>query len=98
MREDDFGPQDTGDLNLFDRHTSLPIAYRLGTAVRQQVTGGARLSGRLALDNGDKARATYRLLTFDVDPPPPPVPPPTPPRPRRPRQGRRATPISSSPG
>jgi hypothetical protein len=83
LREDDFGPQDIGDLNLFDRHTSLPIAYRLGTAVRQQVTGGARLSGRLAMDNGDKARATYRLFTFDVDPPPPPVPPPnnTPPPP-----------------
>jgi hypothetical protein len=76
LREDDFGPQDTGDLNLFDRHTSVPIAYRLGTVVRQPVTGGARLSGRLAMDNGDKARATYRILTFGVKPPPPPVPPP----------------------
>ena len=83
LREDDFGPQDTGDLNPFDRVTPLPIAYRLGTSVRQQVTGGARLSGRLPMDNGDKARATYRIVTFDVDPPPPPVPPPdsTPPPP-----------------
>jgi CARDB/PLAT/LH2 domain len=76
LREDDFGPQDTGDLNPFDRVTSLPVAYRLGTSVRRQVTGGAQLSGRLSLDNGDKARATYRIGTFAVAPPPPPVPPP----------------------
>ncbi len=76
LREDDFGPQDTGDLNPFDRNTSLPIAFRLGTSVRQQVTGGARLSGRLPLENGDKAGATYRIRTFAVEPPPPPVPPP----------------------
>ncbi len=85
LREDDFGPQDTGDLNPFDRNTSLPLAYRLGTSVRRQVTGGARLSGRLPMENGDKARETYRIFTFGVDPPPPPVPPsdssspPTPP-------------------
>ena len=76
LREDDFGPQDTGDINIFDRHTSLPIAFQLGTAVRQTVTGGDRLSGRLSMDNGDKARVTYRISSFDVDPPPPPVPPP----------------------
>jgi hypothetical protein len=84
LREDDFGPQETGDLNPFDRMTPVPIAYRLGTPVRQPVTGGARLSGRLSLDNGDKARATYRISTFAVGPPPPPVPPPntgTPPLP-----------------
>ncbi len=76
LREDDFGPQDTGDINIFDRHTSLPIAYTLGTAVRQRVTGAAQLRGRLSMDNGDKARVTYRITSFDVDPPPPPVPPP----------------------
>ena len=76
LREDDFGPQDTGDINIFDRHTSLPIAYRLATAVRQTVTGAAQLKGRLSMDNGDKARITYRIGTFAVDPPPPPVPPP----------------------
>jgi hypothetical protein len=75
LREDDFGPQDTGDINIFDRHTSLPIAFTLGTAVRRQVTGAARLSGRLSMDNGDRARVTYRIGSFDVDPPPP-VPPP----------------------
>jgi hypothetical protein len=78
LREDDFGPQDTGDINIFDRNTSLPIAFRLGTAVRRTVTGAARLSGRLSMDNGDKARVTYRIGSFDVDPPPPPVPPPPP--------------------
>jgi hypothetical protein len=76
LREDDFGPQDTGDINIFDRHTSLPIAFRLGTAVRRTVTGAAQLRGRLSMDNGDKARITYRIGSFAVDPPPPPVPPP----------------------
>jgi hypothetical protein len=75
LREDDFGPQDTGDINIFDRNTSLPIAFRLGTTVRQTVTGAARLSGRLSMDNGDKARVTFRISSFDSDPPPPPPPP-----------------------
>ena len=75
LREDDFGPQDTGDINIFDRNTSLPIAYRLGTRVRETVTGSDRLSGRLSMDNGDKARVTFRISSFDVDPPPPPPPP-----------------------
>jgi CARDB protein len=76
LREDDFGPQDTGDVNIFDRNTALPIAFRLGTAVRRTVTGDARLRGRLSMDNGDKARVTYRIGSFASDPPPPPVPPP----------------------
>jgi hypothetical protein len=76
LREDDFGAQDTGDINIFDRNTSLPIAYRLGTRVHETVTGAARLSGRLSMDNGDKARVTYRLGSITVNPPPPPVPPP----------------------
>ncbi len=76
LREDDFGPQDTGDLNLFDRNTALPVAYRLGSSVRRTVTGGALLRGRLPMENGDKAQATYRIHTFAVAPPPPPVPPP----------------------
>ena len=41
LREDDFGPQDTGDINIFDRNTALPIAFRLGTTVRRTVTGVA---------------------------------------------------------
>ena len=93
LREDDFGPQDTGDINIFDRNTSLPIAFRLGTTVRQTVTGAARLRGRLSMDNGDKARVTYRISSFDVDPPPPPPPPnndPPPPPAARP-VGRRGS-------
>lgn len=78
LREDDFGPQDTGDINIFDRNTALPIAFRLGTAVRQTVTGAARLSGRLSMDNGDKARVTYRIGSFASDPPPQPTTPPGP--------------------
>ena len=90
LKEDDFGPQDLGDINIFDRNTSLPIAYRLGTRVRETVTGSDRLSGRLSMDNGDKARVTFRISSFDVDPPPPPPPPVNTPPPTR-RQGRRAT-------
>jgi hypothetical protein len=75
LREDDFGPQDTGDINRFDRHTSLPIAYRMGTTVSERVRGGAQLAGRLPLQNGDSAQATYRLSTLTVTPPPSPAPP-----------------------
>ena len=76
LREDDFGANDTGDINRYDRHTSLPIAYPLGPPAQQQVRGGALLSGRLPLSNGDSARLTYRLSTLAVTPPPPPVQPP----------------------
>jgi hypothetical protein len=74
LRDDDFGPQDTGDINVYDRHTSLPLAYRPGPPVSHTVTGAARLRGRLPLQNGDKARVTYRLSTILVTPPPPPAP------------------------
>jgi hypothetical protein len=84
LSEDDFGPQDRGDINVFDRNGALPIAYRLGTTVRQTVTGAARLSGRLPMDNGDRARVTYLLTTIGVKPPPPPVPPPNTPPPTPP--------------
>jgi hypothetical protein len=76
LREDDFGAQDTGDINVFDRNTALPIAFRLGTRRRDTVTGAARLSGRLSMDNGDRARATYLVTSFGVQPPPAPVQPP----------------------
>jgi PLAT/LH2 domain-containing protein/CARDB protein len=78
LRDDDFGPNDTGDVNEYDRHTSAPVAYRLGTAVRRRVAGGDRLRGRLSMDNGDSARLTYRLSTFASIPPPAPAPPPQP--------------------
>jgi hypothetical protein len=68
LREDDFGPNDTGDINGFDRHTSLPIAYRMGTTVSERARGGAQLAGRLPLQNGDRAQATYRLSTLTVTP------------------------------
>jgi CARDB/PLAT/LH2 domain len=83
VREDDFGPQDTGDINRYDRHTSLPIAYTMGTFDRQRVRGGSLLAGRLPLGDGDLAEATYQLSSFGVipSPPPPPPPPPDPPPP-----------------
>jgi hypothetical protein len=55
LREDDFGSNDLVDINDYDRHTSAPIAYRLGTNVQRLVRGGARLRGRLTLENGDLA-------------------------------------------
>ncbi len=84
LREDDFGPQETGDINRYDRHTSLPISYRMGTFDRQRVRGGALLSGRLPLQNGDLAQVTYRLSSFGVTPPPPPASTPPPPQPAPP--------------
>jgi hypothetical protein len=84
LREDDFGPQDTGDINRYDRHTSLPIAYPMGTFDRRRVRGGALLRGRLPLENGDLAQATYKLSSFGVIPPPPPASSPPPPQPAPP--------------
>lgn len=84
LREDDFGPNDTGDVNPFDRHTSAPISYRLGTDVRQRVRGGARLKGRIPLQNGDSAQLTYHLRTLTTIPPPPPATPPSGPGPSPP--------------
>ncbi len=70
LKEDDFGPQDTGDINEYDRHTSQPIAYRMGSSELRRITGDDRYKGRRSLDNGDRARLTYRLTTFSVRPPP----------------------------
>lgn len=88
LKEDDFGPDDTGDLNELDRHTSLPLAYQLGSSVQGVGLGGHKLRGRLSLDNGDRARVTWRLTPLIVRNPPPlpaastpnpePVPEPTP--------------------
>jgi hypothetical protein len=76
--DDDFGSNDTGDVNVFDRVTPLPIGYVLGTTRRATVTGDDRLKGRLSMGNGDRARLTYRLSTLSTTPPPPPAPQPTP--------------------
>jgi hypothetical protein len=84
IRDDDFGTNDTGDINPYDRVTTQAVAYRPGTNVTRTVVGGDLLKGRLSLDNGDRARLTYRLSTLTVRPPkapvtaPPPPPPPTP--------------------
>lgn len=84
IKDDDFGTNDTGDINEYDRHTSQPIAYPLGTEQRRLVEGGSRLRGRLPMQNGDRAVLTYRLTTFSFTPPPlpapsePPAPTPTP--------------------
>jgi hypothetical protein len=85
LKDDDFGPNDTGDINVFDRHTSFPIAYQPGMFLQERIEGGSRHRGRLSMDNGDKARLTYRLSTFATIPSPPPPPaaplPPEPPPP-----------------
>jgi hypothetical protein len=82
LKDDDFGPQDTGDVNVFDRHTSFPIAYQPGTFQQQRIQGGSRHRGRLSMQNGDLARLTYRIFSFGTIPPPPPPPlPPEPPPP-----------------
>ncbi len=88
IRDDDFGRNDLGDINPFDRVTSQAVAYRPGTAVTRTVVGGDKLKGRLSLDNGDRASVTYRISTLTVKPPkeptvtpPPPEPTPSPPPP-----------------
>ena len=81
VKDDDFGTNDLGDVNVFDRHTSLPLAYVLGPPLGDRVTGDDRYKGRLSLENGDRARLRYRLTTWAVTPPPIflPNPGPTPP-------------------
>jgi hypothetical protein len=91
IRDDDFGNDDTGDINRYDRHTSLPIAYRLGPPVQHLALAGSLLRGRVPSENGDSARLTYRLSTFAVANPPPlpapqPLPEPPPPPPTDPPQ------------
>ncbi len=90
IRDDDFGSNDTGDINVYDRMTSQAVAYRPGPTVTRTVVGGDRLRGRLAMENGDRAHLTYRISTIMVRPPrppittppaPPPPPPPAPPPP-----------------
>jgi hypothetical protein len=56
-----------------------------GPPIERVDTGDDKLSGRLSLGNGDKARARWRISTITVDPPPP-LPPPdvAPPQPPAP--------------
>src|SRR5690606_6721856 len=81
LYDDDFGPNDTGDLHPYDRNTAISVGYRLGTVHQRAVRGGHRYRGRLSMQNGDRASLTYRLTTRTVVPPPPPVPPPPEPPP-----------------
>ena len=80
LREDDYlyGGDDDGDINVFDRNQTRAIGYVPGPGppVEFEDTGGARLSGRLSIANGDKARARWQISTITIDPPPPlPLPP-----------------------
>ena len=87
IRDDDFGSNDTGDINPYDRVTTHVVAYRPGTTVTRTVHGGDLLKGRLAMENGDRARLSYRITTITVRPtplPPPPDPTPNPPPPPAP--------------
>ena len=88
LREDDFGPQDTGDINIFDRHLAADrVRARHGREGEGDRLGPAA-AARLSMDNGDKARVTYRISSFEVaHPPPPPVPPPQQGRPPPPPPG-----------
>ena len=64
LREDDFGPQDDGDINRYDRVGTQAIAYRPGPTVEGRLRGDSLLRGRLPMGNGDRARLTYRLSTL----------------------------------
>jgi hypothetical protein len=83
LREDDYlyGGDDNGDINVFDRNQTRAIGYVPGPGppVEFEDTGGSRLSGRLSIANGDKARARWQISTITIDPPPPlPIPQPDP--------------------
>ncbi len=97
IRDDDFGNDDTGDINPYDRVTSEVVAYRPGATVSRTLVGGDRLKGRLSLENGDRARLTYRLSTIAVRPPPSPVPTPPPPPPPDPTPPPPPTPTPPPP-
>jgi hypothetical protein len=79
LREDDYlyGGDDDGDINLYDRNQTQSVGYVPGPGppVKRTDTGGDKLSGRLSLANGDKARARWQISTIAFDPPPP-LPPP----------------------
>ncbi len=79
LMEDDlvYGGDDAGDINPVDRNTLAHRAYTPGTSFATTATGGDRLSGRLAMDNGEKGRIGYRLSTVRGTPPPA-APTPTP--------------------
>jgi len=88
LREDDYlyGGDDDGDINVYDRNQTRSLGYVPGPGPPAEgvSTGGAKLSGRLSLANGDKARARWRISTITIDPPPLPRPdvapaPPSPP-------------------
>jgi hypothetical protein len=87
LREDDYlyGGDDDGDINVYDRNQARAVGYVPGPPAEFVDTGDDKLSGRLSLGNGDKARARWRLSTITVDPPPPlpppdAAPPPAPPQ------------------
>lgn len=86
LREDDFGPQDDGDINPYDRVGTQALAYRPGRTITGRLLGGSRLRGRLPMGNGDRARLIYRLSTLTTVAPPLPAPaePPAPPPPEPP--------------
>jgi hypothetical protein len=75
--EDDFGDDDQGDLNPYDRRRTVVVGYAPGEPLERTVKGGGRLGGRV--DDGDEVRITYRLETLTPEPiPPRPDPAPTP--------------------
>ncbi len=81
LDEDDFGPDDDGDINPYDRRQTVALGYEPGTVVQEATKGGGKFGGRV--DDGDEARIEYSLETYTPElitpqqaPPPPPPPPP----------------------
>jgi len=81
LEEDDYlyGFDDDGDVNPFDRNTAVSFGYVPGPEITREDTGGARLSGRLSMQNGEKGQFRLRMSTIGIVAPPPlPVETPTP--------------------
>ena len=98
LREDDFGPQDDGDINRYDRVGTQAIAYRPGPTVEGRLRGDSLLRGRLptgqrrpgppdlpaehADGEGRRPRRCRPRPPVTTPPPLPPDPTPPPPGPQ----------------
>jgi PLAT/LH2 domain-containing protein/CARDB protein len=86
LEEDDYlyGFDDDGDINPFDRNTTVAFGYTPGPPLPREDTGDDRLSGRLSMENGEKGQTSILMSTIDIIAPPPlppevtPTPTPTP--------------------
>ena len=77
LDEDDYlyGGDDDGDINAYDRNTTVAFGYVPGAAFPpREETGGDKLSGRLSMQNGEKGQVRIQMWTIPIVAPPLPEP------------------------